>query len=342
MVLNLVGTFKENRQLFILTAREVQSGKLVGIAPLIIQPIINFVRFGGHLVKFRLPVTALSFLGSNGASPDHLDFITHPDHETEAKTQLLNYLRNAEQEWDVIRIKGLSSSSYVSQALNDGTPSGRVLVNNSETPVIDLPENWEALYNQYNKRLRKNIRRHSRRFDDEYPGKVIYQIISDPDEIKPLIEKMVIFGRQTRGESIYRHSKELRQLDAFFVEVSTRFFENNWLRLYTLLIDGQIISIENFFVYKNKAYAYQTGYDQNWSDYSPGNYIFVLNIQDLIKQKVEVLDLLRGEHDYKRRWATNFILNTNITISCSLIGRVFLLFFKIGKFLRSLIPSHGD
>jgi len=332
--------FRESRQLLILTAREEQTGTLRGIAPLMIQPISIFPRIRNRPIKIKMPIKALSFIGSNGASPDHLDFITHPDFANEVQDLLLNSLLNFKKEWDVIQFKGISSPSSIIKTLIDKLSPGRYHLEESGTSIIDLPDTWEELYNQFNKRLRKNIRRQTRRFDEDFQGRVEHELVTNPDEIEPLIEKVVIFGRETRGEPVLRQTEELIQLDTFFVAISKRFFSKGWLRLFSLSIDQEVISIENIFFYNNKCYSYQTGYDQEWAYYSPGNRIFVLNIQNLINQKVSLLDLLRGNHEYKRRWATNFIPNSNILISCTPVGYLYLIFYKFGKKLKARFSNH--
>ncbi len=72
--------FKEGRQLYVLTAHDEKTNAVIGIAPLMIQPKSFYPLFGKNQIKLATPIKSLSFIGSNRAAPDHLDFITQAEY----------------------------------------------------------------------------------------------------------------------------------------------------------------------------------------------------------------------------------------------------------------------
>ena len=66
--------FSTGRQLFILTARRINDGKLLGLAPLNVQRLIY-----KNIIHYR----ELSFMENQLAAPDHLDIISGAGSEEE-------------------------------------------------------------------------------------------------------------------------------------------------------------------------------------------------------------------------------------------------------------------
>ncbi len=78
------------------------------------------------------------------------------------------------------------------------------------------------------------------------------------------------------------------------------------------------------FLFKEKVYSFQKGYSPEYSNYSPGNILLVLNLQELIGEKAKMVDFLRGEHEYKLRWASRLDINRNIILASDPLGSLFL------------------
>ena len=334
--------FKDSRQLYVLTAREEDSNAIVGIAPLIIQPKSFYPQFGKNQIKISTPIKSLSFIGSNRAAPDHLDFITLADDDSAAVQAFTDYLHNVKPDWNIIDFRGISSSSLIPSILLSGISTSKVYQAQAEIPIIDLPDTWDELYANYNKKQRQNIRRRERRINEDFPDRITHKRIDDPEEIQPLIEKILDFGRETRGELSESSGPEFSRISTFFVEIAKTFLSQNWLRLFTLSIDDEIIAVQNMFLYREKVYSFQKGYSPEYATYSPGNIILVRNIQELINEKAKMVDFLRGEHEYKLRWASRLDTNSHIILAIDALGSAFLKIFQAGRKLRAALPNRKE
>jgi CelD/BcsL family acetyltransferase involved in cellulose biosynthesis len=76
------------------------------------------------------------------------------------------------------------------------------------------------------------------------------------------------------------------------------------LRLYCLELSGEIVAMYYFYLFRNRAYLMQSGFDPDFGDIKPGNVLLGYVIEHAIGEGYQVLDFLRGDHQYKEELAT--------------------------------------
>ena len=153
--------FGKEGKLYTLTAHN-EKDELVGIAPLHIR-----IR---KIKKRFFPLRSLTFIGSNEAAPDHLDFITAHEHETQIKESFIGFIQNIKSQWDLLDFDGIRENSGLTERLQSSLPARRYFLKTTESTTIALPPTWDEMQQALGKNLRYNIRRYDRKMERKIPA----------------------------------------------------------------------------------------------------------------------------------------------------------------------------
>jgi CelD/BcsL family acetyltransferase involved in cellulose biosynthesis len=93
--------------------------------------------------------------------------------------------------------------------------------------------------------------------------------------------------------------------ERFHSLLSRTFFEKGWLFAADLKLEGKMVACRYGFLYDNKIYDYQTGFDPRYNKYGVMQALISYIIELAIKEKVREFDFLAGEDEYKRRFANS-------------------------------------
>jgi CelD/BcsL family acetyltransferase involved in cellulose biosynthesis len=275
-----------NDKLCVITIRE-DDGTLIGIAPL-------FEEIGSDGVK------SLSLVGCVDVS-DYLDLIVAAGHAARVYAGLLDTLLRADfPAWDWLNLCTLPAASATNTQLKAlaearGLPTQHGL--HDVSPMIELPETWDAYLETLDKKQRHEVRRKLRRIA-EAPTR--WYTIDASDAVEQAVADFVELHKKSRPDKNLFMDTRMR---AFFGEIARELFACGWLQLSFLEIaSARAASIMNF-VYHNDILVYNSGYDPvQYSAYSPGIILFARSIQDAIGAKRRRYDFLRGGEEYKYRF----------------------------------------
>ncbi len=88
----------------------------------------------------------------------------------------------------------------------------------------------------------------------------------------------------------------------FFLEMARIFLQKEWLELLFLEAnDAKLAALLNF-KYRDIVYVYNSGYDPEFSRWSPGWVLISYSIQYAIEGGIKNYDFLRGNESYKYRF----------------------------------------
>jgi len=282
--------FGEAYDLWIITARQVDNGRLSGIAPLMT-----------HKKKQSgvLPYRELLFLGSNQTAPDHLDFMVRKGMETAVSPVLAAHIWNNRDQWDVLHLDSAAPTGTAITELSHLAPTQWQQRRERICPFTPLPATWEEFQKQLGRNIRRNIKRYDRKLTEI--GNARYSQIIDPADLPAALASLRRMHKITReGDNVTEYWNE--RTIAFQQELSEKLLTNDWLRLYRLHLDDADIAVAYAFYYNEKLYYYMTGYDQEWSRYGPGRQIVGHSIRSTIAEGAIEIDFLRGEEGYKFEW----------------------------------------
>jgi CelD/BcsL family acetyltransferase involved in cellulose biosynthesis len=275
-----------NDNLCVITFRE-DDGTLIGIAPLFAETTSD------HAKTFSL-------VGCVDVS-DYLDLIVAAGHEEHVYAALLDTLCRADfPAWDWLHLCTVPAASPTNTQLKAlaearGLPTRHHL--HDVSPLVDLPETWDAYLETLDKKQRHEVRRKLRRVAD---APTRWYSIDSMEALDQAVADFVELHKKSRPDKNLFMDTRMR---AFFGEIARTLFARGWLQLSFLEIaDARAASILNF-VYHNDILVYNSGYDPiQYGTYSPGIILFARSIQDAIEAKRRRYDFLRGDEEYKYRF----------------------------------------
>ncbi len=92
-------------------------------------------------------------------------------------------------------------------------------------------------------------------------------------------------------------------------------FENaGLLRCYRMRYAGETVSVWYGFASRGRYYAYLTGFDPEFSRYSPGQVLLAYSMRAAINEGAEKYDFLRKTEDFKHRWGAEDCANARLLI----------------------------
>jgi hypothetical protein len=314
--------FGQDRQLWLLTARDKQ-GRLLGIAPLMSE------EYKKGLIKLGM----ITFIGTGRVCPTHLNILARTSDQEELYRAFLNFLLGQSEQWDILRITSVDPISIENNLLM--AAGGRIRIGAQITsPYIPLPSTWETYLKSVSRNLRHNIKSPSLKLESDYPDTVDFACVTDPQELKSAMEKLVELIRNRCHAKRLSTDWDDPTFTSFHQTIAYLALNHGWLRLYTLTVKDRVIALLYCFRFKDCVYAYNAGYEIDWSGYSPGCLLIAYSIQTAIREAASELDLGRGDSEYKFAWTDHVRIENEIQFSSNWRGD---LWIKVGNFKMVLI-----
>ena len=171
-------------------------------------------------------------------------------------------------------------------------------------PVLELPDSYDEYVKSLGKNMREQIKRYPKRLEKEF--KVEYELAQSEDEVeRTLTDLFKLHGARwrQRGQTGVLATPRRQK---FHRAVCQAFFQNDWLRLWTLRCDGAPACVLLNYVYDKQYYFFIGGFDPNLMRWSVGTCLFARVFRHAIEEGTKEFDFLRGEEEYKYRYgATN-------------------------------------
>ncbi len=274
----------ENSSPQIITARE--DDVLVGIAPM-----FSSQKPGSEL--------ALRFIGQIEVT-DYLDFICLPDKLETFLSHILDFIDESSN----FKTKRLELANIL-----EGSPSVAIMERlclkkqrNFEvsvlqpSPGIRLPSTWEGYLQTLSKKQRHEVRRKERNTERDYRAELVFvqDSVDIDSEMKRFIELM-------------RHDQQKVEFltpltEQYLLGLGKAAQEAGRLNLASLMLDGEQAASYLNFIFDNKLWVYNTGWDPEFSNASPGWALLVKLIRWAIENGLVEVDLMRGGEEYKYRF----------------------------------------
>jgi CelD/BcsL family acetyltransferase involved in cellulose biosynthesis len=318
--------FSEGRELWILTARTADDGKLVGLAPFNIK-----WRFLRNIFPYR----ELSFMENQRAAPDHLDIISRTEFEEDVTSVFVDFIMENRFRWDILRLNHVDSASlFLSRIVQRKSPDSALW--SQPCPYISLPENWEDFLSGLSKNARHNILRYGNRLKKDHADQVSYLKIDKEDELLKTIDIFSHLHLDRKSEQKLTSTLSDPHQLKFLQQVTNKFNYNGWLHFYLLLVKEQPVAAVICFFYKGIFSFYQQGHDPAWAVYSPGRQITAYSVQRAIESGAHEFDFLRGDETYKYTWTKKSHDDIEFTMTTSRWGRFIFRMSSIAQKIRTL------
>jgi CelD/BcsL family acetyltransferase involved in cellulose biosynthesis len=279
------------RQLFVLLAKDDQ-GRLRGIAPL----MKCWTRIG------PVPVRTVQFISAHSTASEYLDFISAQDDKEQVARTFLSYLCE-EKAWDLFLFHQIPEGSVTRWMLTEQTPPVGLRVSPLEAQpslYIPLPPQWDAYLTRLKHHARNDIRRYRRRLETA-GGYQIVERSDDPDQSLVDFETLHMARMQDARRVTSFSSSEFRRFHAL---VASRCAERGRLRMVFLKIGGRNVGALYGFVFNERFFFYNSGFDPNFRDQNVATVLLSHCIEDCIAAGLREFDFL-SSGDYKTRWGVS-------------------------------------
>ncbi len=248
----------------------------------------------GTFVGSQKEGKGFSLLGSSDVW-DYRDLIIIPGWEEQVCRSLAGYFR--ESPWEYLELKGISEFSPTARFFPVFMQSYGFAVEQEVEEIavyLDLPSGWEIFLEGLNSKNRHELRRKVRRLEKETNFE-----FSRADDPLGLSGKMEIFFDLHRKSRKDKEEFMTPEMKTYFAEIAARFQERGWLSLTFLKIEGREVAAFLSFEFSGTEYVYNSGYDPEFSRFSPGIVLAALCIRQAIEKRLMRFNFLRGKEKYK-------------------------------------------
>jgi len=236
----------------------------------------------------------LTLVGSQDVC-DYRDIVVAPGREEEVSGALGRFF--GEGPWEYLELNGISEFSPTLKFLPlRMQPFNFGLIQDAEEVALslELPQSWEAFLGKLSGKDRHELRRKIRRLEREVAFETLR--IEDSSSLRAGMEIFFDLHRKSRKDKAEFMTPEM---EAFFREISTRFQERGWLSLSFLKVSGKEVAAFFSFDFAGTEYVYNSGYDPDFSRFSPGIVLAAYCIRQAIEKGMIGFNFLRGREDYK-------------------------------------------
>ena len=160
-------------------------------------------------------------------------------------------------------------------------------------PIINLPNSFDNYLLQLSKKNRHEIRRKIRKFENNLEFEIVETDPSNADG------HILEFFRLMKLNSEKRNFLNKSRIE-FMSRIIKYGILSNKGNLSFIKINNEMIATSFVFQNKDKLFVYNSGFNDNYSEYSVGLLNHIYNIRNKIS-KFKYIDFLRGSEDYKYR-----------------------------------------
>jgi CelD/BcsL family acetyltransferase involved in cellulose biosynthesis len=272
-------------ELAIITAR--QDGRLVGIAPLFASPNLE-----GD--------PALLLLGSIEVS-DYLDLLVRPRDLSAFVSGLLDFVDGSVlPDWRLLDWHNLLEGSPTLLALQAEAQKRGWAFSQERSyraPSVSLPGDFDSYLAGIDKKQRHEIRRKIRRAEES--GRDLrWYIHDDPASLDAQVEAFLDLMAQDPEKAAFL-TPPMREHNRLACRAA---FENGWLQLAFLEVDGRKAAGYLNFDYLDRIWVYNSGISRDFYDLSAGWVLLGYLLQWANENKRSEFDFMRGDEEYKYRF----------------------------------------
>jgi hypothetical protein len=249
----------------------------------------------------------LRLMGDGSFDSDNLDLPVAPGYEKLFARELMNCLHRAKKDWNICELNTLPRDSPAGQALFQLALANGCIGFERELPAaaISLPRAWEQYLQQLSAEDQKNLARYKRRLEKRF--QVTVRRCAREQELSRFLEALFRLHQAhwVRAGEVGTFASEARR--NFYYDLSRALLARGCLELWALELDGEIVSVQFGFRYRDKVFQLQEGYDPGHSSDRVGTILRAYVLQQIIADGVRVYDFLGGKLGYKARWGAKVI-----------------------------------
>jgi CelD/BcsL family acetyltransferase involved in cellulose biosynthesis len=279
-------------ELFVHTVRD-ESGALIAVAPMMLtsRPAFGPVR-----------VRALQLLGADENVTEVRSVIARTQHMAEILAALSKYFQATTVRWDWLQWGGIPDTAQARELLQQAGPIkwGRAVPNY----YLPLPAEWEKFRSGLSRNMKEALRKcynSLKRAGHQFT----FRVVSGPAEVAAALAIFFeLHGERSRSTALPPHANVFIRPAArdFLLEYSQRLAQRDQLRIFQLVIGGEVVATRVGFLLGPQLYLYYSGYREAWAQHSVMTTVVAESIKWAIQQGLHGVNLSTGRDLSKLRW----------------------------------------
>lgn len=271
-------------------------GTLVALAPMFVT---SRPGFGPALTR------ELQFFGADPYVTEWRGLVCLPDRAEEAIGVLAAHIEK-ERPADFVQWRGLPAGAEKRALDRDFRPQANLDVT---VFYVDLPESWDAFRAALPRNVKESLRKCYNSLAREKHDFTL-RVISSPDEAPGALDEFFrLHAMRADAQDTILHPDVFgdaarRGFLRAYCEAMAR---QDGLRIFQLVISGQVVATRIGFLLGDELYMYFSGYDLGWSRFSVMTTTVAEAIKWAIGQKVRVFNLSTGNDVSKTRWRPQIV-----------------------------------
>jgi CelD/BcsL family acetyltransferase involved in cellulose biosynthesis len=268
------------------------SGALVAVAPMMLTH-----RPGSGPLRMR----KLQFFGADPFITEMRGLVARPEDRAAATAVLLDHLRERHRDWDWTEWFGQPGDMPAAE-----TGGTAALRRTREIPdyYIRLPESWEQFKGNLPPNTKEALRKCYKALAREDHRHAL-RVVERPGEVPSAMERFYALhtdrANQPSGEKhrdVFGQPPARAFLSAYAGEMAAR----GQLRIFELIVDGQVVASRLAFRFDGELYLYYSGFNTAWAKYNVMTTLMAEIIKWSIAQGIAILNLSTGTDRSKSRW----------------------------------------
>jgi len=242
-------------------------------------------------------------------APDHLDVVSRPGRERAVAAAVIAHLADA-RDWELLELSALAEHGALAGALGRLHPPrfARRTVEALQLPWVELAGK-DAAELLPRRNLRQQVAR-GRRVAERSGGG--FATVREPASVGPLLDELMRLHNLRWGSASSVFATPARR--DFHRRAVRRLAEADLVRLYRLRVGEIDAAVLYALRLDRRLYYYSMGMAPE-AGLSPGRTVLGQAILAAAEEGFEEFDLLRGEHDFKLRFATGVRTNLHVQIA---------------------------
>ncbi len=291
-----------NGRLLILVVRDA-NGRECGIAPLMKGRILGLFQ-------------TIQLIASNSSvCSDFLDVIAEKGSEEFVARALIQHLLKKRHQWELFDFSEVPEDSLFLHVLRQ-VPEFRRLPTwqtvKHRAPSLSYPDSWGDLLAQFGRSTRKKVRQYRKRLESKFHTQFLaWDELFDRKQTIAVMAKLQKASISRKGHEGVFDEERYR---SFHFQIVERFHQRGWLYIMFLTCDGQPVAFQYNYLYANRCYGYQMGFDPDYACFRVGTVLQSFVFEDSMSKGAHGYEHLRGDEAYKHHYATSIRRTLKLSI----------------------------